>query len=152
MSRALAGAPAPLAAIHRQANQLLDGGPEAFEKRVASLEGYPIVVNKWGSWCGPCRGEFPHFQKESVAKGKRVAFLGIDGVDNEASAREFLKEYPVAFPSYSDPGEKIASVIKAAGAYPQTAFYDRRGEITHVKAGPYRSAGELAEDIERYAR
>ncbi len=150
--KALAGSPAPLAAVHDQASELLEGGPEAFEKRISELEGFPIVVNKWGSWCGPCRREFPFFQRQAIERGREVAFLGVDGIDPEGSATEFLAEYPVAFPSYVDPDEKIASAIGVAGPYPQTVFYDRKGEIAHVRAGPYSDEQELAEDIERYAR
>ncbi len=150
--KALAGAPAPLAAIHAQSNDLLPGGADALTRRIADLKGHPIVINKWGSWCDPCRREFPAFQRQSIERGKEVAFLGVNGADNEGAAKRFLEKFPVAFPSYSDPGEKLASVIKAAGPYPQTVFYDRAGEVTHMKAGPYRDEKDLATDIERYAR
>lgn len=150
--KALAGAPAPLAGIHRQGSQLLDGGPEAFEKRLAALKGYPIVVNKWGSWCAPCRAEFPFFQEQATKRGKEIAFLGVDGSDNEANAAEFLEEYPVAFPSYLDPDLKIAGVIKAVAAFPSTVIYDSTGDIAYVKQGGYPTEKSLAEDIERYAR
>ncbi len=149
---ALAGAPAALAALHDQSSRLLDGGPEAFERRLAALKGYPVVVNMWGSWCEPCRREFPYFQSQAIQRGKEVAFLGVDGQDPEADAREFLDEYPVAFPSYKDPDLKIAAVIKALGPFPATVFYDRKGEITHLQQGPYSDERDLAADIERYAR
>ena len=149
---ALAGAPAPLAAIHDQSNELLDGGPEAFEKRLAALKGYPVVVNMWGSWCGPCRDEFPYFQSQAIEQGKQVAFLGVDGQDPESEAREFLEQFPVAYPSYKDPDLEIAAVIKAVGPFPATVFYDRRGQITHLQQGPYENDHELAADIARYAR
>ena len=148
----LAGAPAPLAALHDQSSELLDGGPEAFKQRLAALKGYPVVVNMWGSWCGPCRAEFPYFQRQAIERGKKVAFLGVDGQDSEADAGEFLEEYPVAYPSYKDPDLKIAGVIKAIGPFPATVFYDRKGEIAHLKQGGYRDEGALAQDIERYAR
>lgn len=150
--KALVGAPTPLAAIHRQDSKLLKGGTEAFKARIASLKGYPIVVNKWGSWCGPCRAEFPFFQRQAVKRGKEIAFLGVDGSDNEDDAKEFLKKYPVAFPSYVDPDLKIAGVIKAVAAFPSTVFYDSQGEIARVKQGGYPTEKALATDIERYAR
>lgn len=149
---ALAGAPAPLAALHAQSSELLDGGAEAFEKRLATLKGHPVVVNMWGSWCGPCRAEFPYFQTQAIERGKKVAFLGVDGNDNDGDAAQFLDEYPVAYPSYKDPDLKIAEVIKAVGPFPATVFYDRAGEITHLKQGGYSDEQALAQDIERYAR
>jgi cytochrome c biogenesis protein CcmG/thiol:disulfide interchange protein DsbE len=149
---ALKGAPAPLARLHVQANQLIGGGADAFRKRIASLKGYPVVVNKWGSWCGPCRAEFPFFQRQSVEHGKKIAFVGVDGNDNDKNAKKFLSAYPVSFPSYTDADLKIAEVLKATLAFPSTAFYDSGGELAYVKQGSYATEDKLARDIERYAR
>ena len=96
--RALAGAPAPLASLHREANRLLPGGADAFRERLRTLRGHPVVVNKWASWCDPCRAEFPYFQKLSVELGREVAFIGVDAQDNADDARAFLREFPVSFP------------------------------------------------------
>lgn len=148
----LAGAPAPLAALHREANRLLPGGADAFEARLRGLRGYPVVVNKWASWCDPCRQEFPYFQRLSVELGREVAFIGVDSNDNAGDAREFLDEYPVSFPSYEDPDQRVAQVFKGHLAFPTTAFYDREGELAFVKQGGYASEARLREDIERYAR
>jgi cytochrome c biogenesis protein CcmG, thiol:disulfide interchange protein DsbE len=147
---ALAGAPAPLAALHDQGNELLAGGTAAYERRIAALRGYPIVVNVWASWCGPCRLEFPILQKLSARYGKRVAFLGVDSQDSDDTAATFLQEAPVPYPSYTDPDQEIASSLKTRGL-PDTAFYDRSGELTYVKIGPYTDASELEADMRRYA-
>jgi cytochrome c biogenesis protein CcmG/thiol:disulfide interchange protein DsbE len=148
---ALAGSPAPLAELHRQADQLLPGGKDAYEGRIAELHGYPAVVNVWASWCGPCRFEFPHFQQAAADYGKRVAFLGIDTQDSDDAASTFLEEAPVPYPSYTDPDKDIGEAIGASLGLPDTAFYDRRGKLVYLKQGPYDDGAELRADIERYA-
>ena len=150
--RALAGAPTPLARLYDQANQLLPGGTDAFRRRLAALRGHPVVVNKWASWCGPCREEFPWFQDLSAKLGKRIAFLGVDSNDSAAAAHTFLGELPVPYPSYSDPDQQIARYLEATIGFPATIFYDSRGESVYVKQGQYASRSELAADIRRYAR
>jgi cytochrome c biogenesis protein CcmG/thiol:disulfide interchange protein DsbE len=146
------GAPAKLAALHDEANELLPGGTAAFEDRLEELRGFPAVVNKWASWCGPCRAEFPFFQSQAAKRAKRIAFVGVNSNDGEDSARDFLAEFPVPYPSYLDPKLEIAAVIDAAVEFPATAFYDSDGELAYVRRGGYASEGELASDIERYAR
>jgi cytochrome c biogenesis protein CcmG, thiol:disulfide interchange protein DsbE len=148
--RGLQGAPAPLEALHRDANRILDGGVRAFQARLAQLRGHPVVINKWGSWCTPCRAEFPVFQRVAARRGREVAFLGIDGGDNREAAEEFLRENPVTYPSYFDPDEKIARSVEAPANYPMTIFVDERGEVVFPHSGPYRTVEELEADIRRY--
>ncbi len=149
---ALNGAPSPLAALHEQANELLDGGPEAFERRLERLEGYPVVVNKWASWCSPCREEMPYFQRQALEHGKRIAFLGVDVDDPEDAAEEFLREVPVPYPSYKDTDYKISAIFNAVAATPSTAFYDSNGELAYLKQGVYLDEESFVEDLERHAR
>jgi thiol-disulfide isomerase/thioredoxin len=150
--RALADAPEPLAALHEQANELLGGGPGAFRDRLAELEGYPIVVNKWASWCGPCRAEFPFFQGQALERGKEIAFIGVNSADNRGDAERFLAEFPVPYPHYEDPDSEVAAVFKGVQAFPSTAFYDADGELVYLKQGGYATEAKLAEDIERYLK
>jgi thiol-disulfide isomerase/thioredoxin len=148
--RALAGSPPPLAALHEQAGELPPGGLDAYEKRIASLRGYPVVVNIWASWCNPCRYEFPMLQELSARYGKRVAFLGVDSEDDADAAKTFLEEEPVPYPSYSDPGKEIFDSLGAFG-FPDTAFYDRAGELVYLKQGQYADHAALEADVRRYA-
>jgi cytochrome c biogenesis protein CcmG, thiol:disulfide interchange protein DsbE len=148
---AFKGSPAPLAALHGKADQLLGGGPTAFKALVASLRGYPVVVNKWASWCDPCQVEFPSFQKATLMFGREVAFVGVDGKDHNQAAAAFLRRFPVPYPSYTDPHEDIARSIHAATYYPQTIYFDRQGKIVYDHVGPYLSASDLERDVRRYA-
>ena len=86
----------------------------------------------------------------SAKYGKRVAFLGIDLEDSDDAARTFLDSHPVPYPSYSDPDEEIADSL-GDSRLPETAYYDREGELVYLKLGQYPSEGDLQADIERCA-
>lgn len=150
--RSLADAPPELRRIRAQADRLLGGGARAFRARLRELRGHPVVVNKWASWCPPCRSEFPFLRAQALARGDEIGFLGVDSSDSRADAERFLSDNPVGFPSYEDPKLEVAADIGGVQAFPTTAFYDRRGELAYLHQGAYASEEKLAQDIERYAR
>lgn len=149
----LAGAPAPLAALHRRAATLPAATVASYRAELRRLRGYPVVVNAWASWCGPCKLEFPIFQRASSRLGKRVAFLGLNVSDNDAEAKAYLRTAPVPYPSLSDPDFKLLGAA-AAGVQglPVTVFYDAAGKRSFIHQGGYTSEQDLLDDIERYAR
>lgn len=151
VQRAFAGSPAPLAALHAQAGKLSATSAAAFRGRLAALRGYPVVINKWASWCGPCRQEFPAFQSAGVAFGRQVAFLGLDSFDNGANARTFLRQFPVTYPSFADPDNKVADALHAGQFFPTTLFLDPSGKLAYTHQGGYATATALETDIRRYA-
>jgi cytochrome c biogenesis protein CcmG, thiol:disulfide interchange protein DsbE len=146
----ISGAPPQLASIRSQANQILDGGTDAFNARLAQLRGTPVVVNKWASWCGPCRLEFPWFQSLAEKRGGQIAFLGVNSNDSSGSAQTFLSELPLPYPSYSDPDLNIAQDLGGPPqAFPTTTFYDRSGKQVFSHPGVYASEADLAADVSR---
>ena len=151
MSVPLRMLPPPLDRLYSRPNELLSGGPEAFERTLRSLRGHPVVVNKWASWCGPCRSEFPFFQKQVARRGKQVAFLAVDSEDARDEAREFLEEFPVPYPSFFDPKSDIAERLGSERNFPTTTFYDAGGELVYTKPGGYASEAALEDDIREYA-
>jgi cytochrome c biogenesis protein CcmG/thiol:disulfide interchange protein DsbE len=146
----LGGAPPALAALHQQANDLLPGGRKELDARLRALRGHPVVVNVWGSWCGPCRVELPILQRASLDWGRRVAFLGVDSKDNRHDAVKLLAKIPLTYPSYEDPDAKIFTRYKLLGA-PSTIYYDAAGRQTYLHQGQYLDRAQLDADIKRYA-
>ncbi|HEX7291863.1 MAG TPA: TlpA disulfide reductase family protein [Conexibacter sp.] len=148
----LAGSPAALASLHREAAQLLDGGLDAYDARLATLRGHPVVVNAWASWCGPCKYEMPFFSRAAVRFGRRVAFVGVNAGDlDRDKARAFLRDHYVPYPSYVDPHDEIADDVGVRAGLPTTVFYARDGEVAYVHQGRYRDEDALVADIGRYA-
>jgi thiol-disulfide isomerase/thioredoxin len=146
----LDGAPPVLAAVHREANDILPGAHTALVARVKALRGHPVVVNVWAAWCGPCRVELPDMQRASLDWGKRVAFLGVDLTDNRGDAQKLLRQIPLTYPSYDDPDGKVAKAYHLLGP-PSTIYYDAAGKQTYVHQGQYANRAQLDADIKRYA-
>jgi cytochrome c biogenesis protein CcmG/thiol:disulfide interchange protein DsbE len=146
----LADAEPTIAPLYKQPSAILDGGVDAFEARVKSLRGNPVVVNKWASWCRPCRAEFPIFQQVSVKHGLDVAFMGINGGDKRPAAEKFLAEHPLPYPSYEDAHEEIARERKVSNYFPMTLFIDEDGKTVGRHAGEYTSVAQLEADIDHF--
>ena len=130
----------------------IPGGVDAFKKKLESERGKPVVVNKWASWCAPCRLEFPFFRDQAKKRKGEVVFLGVNSNDSRGEAEDFLEEEPVPFKNFSDPKLEIAAEFNGVQAFPSTAFYDSKGKLVFVHQGGYPSEKELAADIDRYAR
>jgi cytochrome c biogenesis protein CcmG/thiol:disulfide interchange protein DsbE len=149
VSRPLPGAPPELAALRRRVNELRRGGAAALDAQLQTLRGYPVVVNLWASWCGPCVSELPILQRQALKFGTQVAFLGVNSGDNPADARRLSARFPMPYPSIEDPRQAVTGEYDAVGL-PATAFYDGRGKRV-VHQGPYANEAQLTADIERYA-
>ena len=145
----LAQSPPALAALQKQANQVVGSEPD-LQARVRALRGYPIVINAWASWCGPCRAEFGLFASASARYGNRVAFLGANNDDSATDGRGFLAQHPVHYPSYETTTSSLRPLAFVQGL-PTTIFINRAGKVVFVHTGQYDSQGTLDHDIDGYA-
>lgn len=95
---------------------------------LSELQGAPVVVNVWGSWCPPCIEEAPDLAEVSKEFEGRVQFLGIDILDAREAARDFIRQYDWHYPHIFDPGGAIRDGLGYIGQ-PITLVYDREGEL-----------------------
>jgi thiol-disulfide isomerase/thioredoxin len=122
------------------AGTTLDGKPWS----VKDAAGKAVVVNVWGSWCGPCVSEAPDLEKAwrqvSTAR-KPVEFIGIDFREDPQRGAAFLKSANITYPSLSDEsGVLILALQGKAPTVPTTLVLDTRGRIAARISGPTTAA------------
>ena len=119
---------------------------------LSTYAGKIVVINVWGSWCGPCRAETPDLARaarELEASG--VRFIGVDTRDNLSAARAFTRRYDVPYPSVVDEdGELLLGFrfIIPTAVVPTTIVIDREGKVAARVIGPvtYRTLRGLLDD------
>ena len=112
------------------------------------LDGRPLVLNVWASWCGPCRKEMPGFQQVYLEAKDQVGFLGLDSRDVVDAARRFAAQTGVTYRLAADPDGRAASKLGVA-ALPTTVFIGADGTLRGRHVGALTPA-ELRAAIGRY--
>lgn len=107
---------------------------------LVDLRGSIVVVNFWATWCEPCRTESPALVAVAgSAAGRGVRFVGVDEVDDSASALTFVTQIRSPYPHLVDPDATLlglASQLVPSAAVPSTLVLDTRGRVAARVIGP----------------
>jgi thiol-disulfide isomerase/thioredoxin len=100
-----------------------------------ALPGRVVVLNIWGSWCGPCRTEADDLQfvaQETADDG--VSVLGVDVRDDRAAATDFVRDRGITYDSIFDPpGRRLVSLKGyPRNTVPSTIVLDRQHRVAAV--------------------
>lgn len=99
--------------------------------------GKPVVINFWASWCGPCREEMPFLERAwKEYKDKGVIFLGINVLDEEKNAKDFINFFNISYTNLKDSSGKVTNTYGVVGL-PVTFFIDKEGRIVRRNYGPF---------------
>ena len=123
---------------------LIDGSGEI---SISALRGKTVVINFWGTWCGPCVSELPHFNKLASEYKDSVSVLAVhtsDNISTTASPEEFVETYypeseiffakdtPDKDNQYLD---EYYLELGGTGSYPMTVILDTDGIIVFRRVG-----------------
>lgn len=111
----------------------------------AEMQGSPIVVNFWASWCLPCKEEAPALEAAWQKYSERgVVVVGMNIQDSLDDAREFVDTHGLTFPMARDTNGDVSLDFGLKGL-PETFFIDHTYRFSGFGAGEeIGSRGRLA--------
>ncbi|GAB6901152.1 TlpA family protein disulfide reductase [Kineosporia succinea] len=119
---------------------------------IATLRGKPLVMNVWGSWCGPCRTEAPALEEAYNELKDTTNFVGMAFRDTKTGAKNHEKEFGITYPSLYDEGDLLLNLNGAvtSQSIPVTLILDSQGRIAGRYVGIVTKVTlmDMVEDIE----
>jgi len=99
------------------------------EVSLSDLRGQVVLLNFWGTWCGPCRREMPEFQSLYEEYGdKNFTILAMAVRDTEKDMREFKDEFGLTFPLALDVNNEVNEMYGIVNQ-PSSLVIDANGVI-----------------------
>lgn len=119
--------------------------------RLSELQGQPVLLNLWASWCPPCQAEMPAMQKvheEYADEGFVILAVNTTFQDDRTSAENFVTSRGLTFPILFDLDGSVSQRYQVR-SMPTSFFIDREGTIRRMVIGGPMSEALLRAEAER---
>jgi peroxiredoxin len=130
----------PAAEVGRAAPDFLLEQPAGGTLRLSDLQGKPVLVNFWASWCTPCRSEMPELVKTYERyQDQGLVIVGVDLQETDRQVTDFAEEFGVDFPLVVDRDSEVADSWRIGGpieGLPSSYFLDAEGVVQERFYGP----------------
>lgn len=104
--------------------------------RRSDLQGQPVLLNFWATWCSSCRQEMPDLEQAyEKYHGQGLEILAVNLQEDEGTISRFADEFGMEFPIAIDRSGEVADEYRLFGV-PTTFFIDREGIIASIYRGP----------------
>jgi thiol-disulfide isomerase/thioredoxin len=103
------------------------------------LQGHPLLINFWATWCQPCRQEMPMIEKYSQRYHPRLEVLAVNDGEATPDVQRFVNELRLTFNILLDPDVQVTDLYRIR-AFPTTIFVDDTGVIR------FQHVGSMTED------
>jgi len=141
---------APAAEVGRAAPDFVLEGLDGRQVRLSDLQGHPVLVNFWASWCIPCREETPGLiQAYEQNRKDGLLVVGINLQEAPERARQFATDFSIDYPVALDQKGRVARAWRIGGpmqGLPVSYFIDGQGIVRKIVLGPVRQK-DLAEGL-----
>ena len=101
---------------------------------LSELQGKPVIINFWATWCGPCVKEMPAFERLKDDFGDKIGIIAVNCGDDAGTVKDFMEENGYTFPVVLDEEYSI-SMLYPTNSIPYTVVLDAEGKVTHISTG-----------------
>ena len=116
--------------------------------QLGALRG-PMIVNVWGSWCGPCVEEIPYFVSFYEKAKDTVQLVGVNVEEaNLQDAQRFVIENGITWPNLYDSDGRSRQYFGLG--VPVTWFISPNGDVAHKHIGVISSESQLIELTQKH--
>ena len=118
---------------------------------LSGLNGQPVFINFWASWCGPCQEEMPLIQsiyERQAGQPQPAVILTINIGESPSTAENFIQEKGLSFPVLLDIEQSVAGDYNIR-SIPTTLFIDSEGTIREIKIGAFTSVVQIERGLAR---
>jgi peroxiredoxin len=114
----------------------------------SSLEGKPVLVSFWATWCAPCREQMPKIQElqEALAE-KGLVVVAINDGESADTAKKYIEEHKYTFRVLLDRDKAVAGKFSVDGI-PSLFLIDREGNVRAQYTG-YSSGLDLRQELKK---
>lgn len=138
---ALVGHPAPDFSL-----EVVHNGEPGARIHLSEMQGHPVLLDFWATWCGPCQMQAPVLEKTFQKwRAQGVVIVGIDTSDEPNMAPAFARRRGLSYPIAYDAGEHVAATYRVE-SLPTMVVIDTKGNISAVRTG-FEDESELEELI-----
>lgn len=110
--------------------------PDGTKTTIKELRGKVVMIQFTASWCGVCRKEMPHIEKDIWQKWKdhkNFALYGIDLKESKEKTQEFKKQMTITYPLALDlDGSIFAKFTVPNAGVTRNIIIDKEGKIAYM--------------------
>lgn len=102
---------------------------------LSDFQGKKVLLNFWATWCGPCVGEMPAFQRLSEEYPDELVILAVNCGEDEKTVRRFAEDNGYTFPIVLDADGVIQALFGGVTSLPATVILDEEGYAVTARTG-----------------